>query len=131
MIIVASLIFLVIGIVIGFFASRIKSNSTPESDLEDELERSRQELGCYQDQVFEHFNQTAELLNGMANNYQELHHHMVSQSRQLLGESAESISTFPELPRGRDDDDSITMPPPKDYAQESSGILTGRSDAFK
>lgn len=128
MIIIASLVFLVIGIVIGFFASRLKSGQKPESSLEDELERSRQELGCYQDQVFEHFNSTAEVLNNIAKDYQELHNHMTKQSRILLGDSADSVNPFPILPQVEEDED---MRMPKDYASENSGMLTGRSDAFK
>jgi len=129
MIIVASLVFLVIGVVIGYFASRLKASHKPEGALEEDLERSRQELGCYQDQVFEHFNSTAEVLNDMAKNYQELHNHMTSQSRILLGDSADSVNPFPILPQVEGQDEDMRVP--KDYASENSGILTGRSDAFK
>lgn len=128
--VINSLILIVIGLIFGIVIGRLlhRSQITDTSKLKAELKESRRELEQYRQQVSEHFENSAVLLNSFAEQYQKLYQHMAEQSEQLLDPQAISKPLFdnpanaklsaPEANKTGEPSD-----PPKDYSGQSTGLL--------
>jgi uncharacterized membrane-anchored protein YhcB (DUF1043 family) len=119
-----SLIFLVIGIAIGYFVSRLfsKPDSTSEA-IQKSLEQNQAELEAYRQQVSDHFSSSAKLLEDLAQQYQAVYTHMARQSKELMGDGAMQQTLFSKVERTEVTPIDDKELPPKDYANGSSGLL--------
>lgn len=74
---------LIVGGLLGFMFGRNGSNGSREVRLAEELDRTQLELAKYRDEVNEHFSVTADLVNGLTNQYQKVHQHLASSASVL------------------------------------------------
>lgn len=91
-------------------------------ELADKLERVVQDKKAYEDEVVEHFSETAALLNNLTERYREVHNHLAHGAATLCqGKGPVSME------RLRNDSDPVEIPdelvtprPPLDYAPKLS-----------
>ncbi|MFM2482949.1 YhcB family protein [Celerinatantimonas sp. YJH-8] len=136
--IINSLILIAIGLIFGVIIGRLLTRSRhPEtSQLQTELQQSREELALYRQQVSEHFQNSAQLLESLALQYQKVYDHMAQQSELLMDNSIEKPELFkqhlqvvpPEVPQIEEDHDAGSTPP-KDYSCSSSGLLNNQTSS--
>ncbi len=116
---------LLIGLLIGGLMGRgMTAEGRGRRELQSQVSDLQRKQADYQEEVNQHFNETAELLNQMANSYREVHNHLVHGAQQL---TASGISPLQALPEGRPILESKTIPAtqtleqPKDYAPKDPG----------
>jgi uncharacterized membrane-anchored protein YhcB (DUF1043 family) len=123
------LIPLAIGLIVGFVLARtLHPQARERKDLEDQLQKSQDQIKDYQQEVTEHFTKTSELINNLSHSYRDVHEHLATSAMRL---------TNPEISRqlidagfGRHENNSNlisgdTPEPPKDYAPKvPGGILS-------
>jgi len=129
---ISGIIFIIIGAILGFFIARISQGSGSQQKLRSELKQARQELDQYRQQVADHFAGSAELLEQLARQQQQVYQHMAEQANNLLNEAdAKSLEFYqyehalvsPSETDASNDEDL----PPRDYANERSGLMKGES----
>lgn len=125
---IVTLVALGIGALIGFLLGRAGGSSSREQELVDELDTARSELDGYKRQVSEHFEQTAELVNGLTDQYRKVHQHLASSAENLCpGLPATAAlqqelrpaldSAIPTVTDALDNSEQEELPePPRDYA---------------
>lgn len=92
---ITALVFIIVGIVIGFVMARLTAQRRPhQQDLEKELEKSRYELEQYRQELMDHFDQSAELLENISKDYNKLYHHMAKTSAELMPNLPEQDNSF-------------------------------------
>ena len=113
------------GIVIGLLLTRaLHPEEKKRKALQEELEKTRQELKDYQHDVTSHFMQTSNHINNLTQNYRELHEHLSHGAMRLA--SPEISRQMIDAGYGKLTDDSAIDPslapsPPKDYAPKVPG----------
>lgn len=114
---------LVAGIVIGLLVGRRQSPASQKyREVERKLDQVLQDKKVYEDEVVEHFGETAKLLNNLTESYREVHNHLALGAANLCqGQGPVSLD------RLQDSRDSAEIPaqladvqPPLDYAPKSS-----------
>ena len=75
---------LIIGTLLGFLFGRSGSNGSREVQLANDLEKAQLDLERYRDEVNQHFSKTAELVNGLTNQYQKVHQHLAESAETLV-----------------------------------------------
>ncbi|WP_432456022.1 YhcB family protein [Agarivorans sp. QJM3NY_29] len=125
---ISSIIFLLIGVAIGFFLSRVASKPVVnDAKMKQEFENNKAELDSYKEQVQQHFSASAQLLEDMAKQYQGMYEHMASQSKALIGDEVAQPQLFADYQQKLALDDTVateTEAQPKDYSNEPSGLFT-------
>ncbi|WP_026957952.1 YhcB family protein [Aliagarivorans taiwanensis] len=124
----SSVIFLLIGVAIGYFVSRLfGKSSVSERSITQELDQNRKELDSYKQQVQEHFATSAQLLEDMAKQYQSIYEHMANQSKSLIGDDEAQHPLFVEYQQKLELEDTEEEESgdaqPKDYANQPSGLF--------
>lgn len=124
-----ALIGLAVGFILGAVVMRFgNSKLRQQKALQEELDQSKNELEVYRQELVSHFARSADLLKSMANDYHQLHQHMVNSSNKLLSKTSLPESPF-EYRLGELDDDVLTAKPensdapPRDYSNGASGLL--------
>lgn len=74
----------VAGSLIGFFVGSFRRRPAPEDPAE--VERLRQELQQYREEVSDHFVKTADLVNNLTHSYRAVYEHLEGGAYQLVGE---------------------------------------------
>lgn len=128
--IIASGIF---GIVVGAALHKQFGHSgTQTRVLKDQLEEAREKNQQYQQKVADHFSETASLLNGLTQQYRDIHQHLAAGADDLCtDESGQSLLTGVPIElditgKAAVEDQSKTAPsPPLDYAPKSAETNTG------
>lgn len=125
---IVTLVALGIGALIGFLLGRSGGSSSREQELVDELDNARAELEEYKRQVGSHFETTAELINGLTDQYRKVHQHLASSAEQLCPglpastalqhELRPSLAAeIPTVTDALDNSEQEELPePPRDYA---------------
>ncbi len=125
---IVTLVALGIGALIGFLLGRAGGSSSREQELVGELDTARAELDSYKRKVGEHFEQTAELVNGLTDQYRRVHQHLASSAESLCPGLPASAALQHELRPGLsaeiptvtdalDNNEQEELPePPRDYA---------------
>lgn len=112
-----------LGLLVGLMAGRRTSAvAKKHRDLTLKLDQIMQDKKAYEDDVVEHFTETAKLLNNLTESYREVHNHL-AQGAASLCQGAGPVS----LERLENDRDSAEIPanlahiqPPLDYAPKTS-----------
>lgn len=121
--IAAGAVSLVIGLVIGMLFGRRSSTAGQKyREVERKLDQVLQDKKAYEDDVVEHFTDTAKLLNGLTESYRDVHDHLAKGAATLCqGEGPVSLD------RLQDDRNTAEIPaplvdvqPPLDYAPKTS-----------
>ncbi|MGI0117343.1 YhcB family protein [Zooshikella sp. RANM57] len=125
----ASCISFVIGSIIGAWLYRASTGGGERSQLEAKLSAMEKQMQKHQQELDEHFNQTAQLFNRVTDAYKDLQAHMANSaatlsqdptaSHQLTDTLLASQTLSPE-PEGREKSDDTLLTPPKDYAPKSA-----------
>jgi uncharacterized membrane-anchored protein YhcB (DUF1043 family) len=116
---------LIAGIFIGiFFNQRKGKQSLRQADLERQVQDMQQQQQGYQEEVGNHFQQTAELLNQLTDSYKDVHTHL-SKGAHLLADAntSASIKTLGADSPQNEENENTSINPPLDYA-DSSGTLS-------
>jgi uncharacterized protein len=112
-----------LGFFVGWLTGRNTSAATLKNrELTEKLERVMQDRKAYEDEVVEHFTETATLLNNLTESYREVHNHLANGAANLChGKGPVSMA------RLRNDRDATEIPedlailhPPLDYAPKLS-----------
>lgn len=112
---------LAVGIVTGvIFASRLNASPSRVQELENQIRNLKENHTGYRDNVSEHFNMTADLVQHMTESYKEVYQHLASGAQDLCSDDVANKL----LPAGSDAvfdtnieaDTSSGLIPPKDYA---------------
>ncbi|SIO41017.1 Z-ring associated protein ZapG [Salinivibrio sp. ES.052] len=127
-----SLIFLVIGIAVGFLIARMTTRDLKQQkNMKRELEKSRYELEQYRQELVDHFAQSAELLDTLSKDYSKLYQHMAKTSSDLMpnlpdqdNPFAKRLGKITEVKK-----EGASSNPPRDYAGSGSGLLKGEESA--
>ena len=114
---------LVIGLLAGLLLGRITSpGSQKYREVERKLDQVLQDKKAYEDEVVEHFSDTAKLLNNLTASYRDVHNHLAKGAATLCqGEGPVALERL----QGRGDPAEIPpqladIQPPLDYAPKSS-----------
>ncbi|MFC6669475.1 YhcB family protein [Marinobacterium aestuariivivens] len=83
---IIGIVALAIGGLIGYLLGRSGSDAGERQTLQRQLDEAREELGGYKQEVTEHFEKTAELVNQLTQSYRDVHQHL-AQGAQTLGAS--------------------------------------------
>ena len=121
--IAAGVALLILGLAIGMLLGRRTSTAGQKyREVERKLDEVLQDKKAYEDEVVEHFSDTAKLLNNLTESYRDVHNHLAKGAATLcLGEGPVLLD---RLEDGRD---SAEIPahladiqPPLDYAPKTS-----------
>jgi uncharacterized membrane-anchored protein YhcB (DUF1043 family) len=112
-----------LGGALGYWLPRfMKSAPLSGRETEAELEALRERHATYRNDVANHFNQTAELLDKLIGNYRDVHNHLADGAETLCED--ETIKLVKRLPDDRilEQRVSLLTEAPRDYAPK---ITTG------
>ena len=123
MLVVVGAALVLLGLVLGMMAGRRTSGAARKHrDLTLKLDQVMQDKKAYEDDVVEHFSETAKLLNNLTESYREVHNHL-AQGASSLCQGAGPVS----LERPGNERDLAEIPakladiqPPLDYAPKTS-----------
>lgn len=111
------------GLLLGWLAGkRASADAVKYRDLTLKLDRVMQDKKAYEDDVVEHFTETAKLLNDLTESYREVHNHLAQGANGLCqGKGPVSLE---QLQGNRDPADipgtMNHIQPPLDYAPKAS-----------
>lgn len=117
-----------IGGALGFFLNRYLKPAPPRNrDFEEQLHALQEQHRNFRYDVNAHFNRTAELLGQMADSYREVHNHLARGAIELCDPGAvKLLKMLPEQAPVLEEQQSISLEPPRDYALRSpydKGVL--------
>ena len=126
--ILAAIAILLVGLLLGIlWGRRTASFSGKYRELERKLDQVLQDKKAYEDEVVEHFSQTARLLNGLTDSYREVHNHLARGAGQLC--QGQGPLALDEIAGNRDPSEIpahlADVQQPLDYAPKSSPDETG------
>lgn len=112
-----------LGLLLGWAAGkRSSADARKHRELTLRLDRVMQDKKAYEDDVVEHFSETAKLLNNLTESYREVHNHLAQGANELCqGKGPVSLDHL----QSRRDPDRIPgnlthLQPPLDYAPKTS-----------
>ncbi len=126
--IVGALVLLGVGLGIGILIGR---NTSPGAqkyrETERKLDQVLQDRKAYEDDVVQHFTETARLLNNLTESYREVHNQLAQGAANLCRDQGPVPLGRLENERDRAEipDDLINIRPPLDYAPKSSPDAKG------
>lgn len=114
---------LIIGLLLGWLVGRRTSAANQKyRDVERKLDQVLQEKKLYEDEVVEHFSDTAKLLNNLTESYRDVHNHLASGAAALC--EGQGPVALGRLENGSDGDNAPPnldhIQPPLDYAPKTS-----------
>ncbi len=137
---ILALVGVAVGLVIGYLLGR--GSTEKQQQMSRELESTRAELESYREEVTTHFETTAELVNGLTEQYRRVHQHLANGAQTLCSDThpAEALQAalqprltqqeIPTVTDAVDNEDSEQQPePPRDYAPkrpDEEGTLSDR-----
>lgn len=122
-VIAAAIIALIVGLGMGLLLGRRSSPAEQKHrEVERKLDQVLQDKKAYEDEVVEHFSDTARLLNNLTESYRDVHNHLATGAATLCqGQGPVNLG------RLENDRDPAEIPsqmadvqPPLDYAPKSS-----------
>lgn len=117
----------VVGLLAGYiFSQRKGASGLAQRKLEIQLSELQRQQHDYKNEVTEHFQETAQLLNQLTSSYRDVHNHLAQGAHLLAGEAVgESLQTLPETPNKNQPLEAAAITPPLDYAPKSTPYDTG------
>ncbi len=108
---VVALVALAIGGAVGYLFGR---KSSPNAELTEELDATKEQLQSYQQAVTEHFAETAQRVNKLSRQYQDVHDYLASSAMRLANPEFKSnflAAPVSEVPKERElDEDEPETP---------------------
>jgi uncharacterized membrane-anchored protein YhcB (DUF1043 family) len=127
-VIVGALLLLAVGLGIGILMGRGMSPGAQKyRETERQLDQVLQDKKAYEDDVVQHFTETARLLNNLTESYREVHNQLAQGASNLCRDQGPVPLGRLENERDRAEipDDLINIKPPLDYAPKSSPDAKG------
>jgi hypothetical protein len=111
---------LIAGIIIGLLIGRRQSPAGQKyRDVERKLDQVLQDKKVYEDEVVEHFGETAKLLNSLTESYRDVHNHLAQGAGNLC--QGKGPVTLGRLEDGSEIPPQLAdIQPPLDYAPKTS-----------
>ncbi|MEZ5555906.1 YhcB family protein [Haliea sp.] len=122
--IVTGAITLLVGGAVGLLLGRrLSADGQRLRDTERKLDQMTQDKRAYENEVVEHFTQTARLLNTLTDSYRNVHNHLAAGAETLCQDKGPV--SLERLQGGAEDDAEIPahlahIQPPLDYAPKTS-----------
>ena len=118
------ILFVLIGLIVGFVAGRATSRAGDAAKLHKELTKTRKEFEQYKRDVQDHFVGFSSLMEQLDTQYQRMSQHMAEHSEKLTSSSVYNFQ--PDVPA--EEKEPITtakdgVQQPLDYSGEPSGLL--------
>ena len=122
-----TILFVLIGVIVGFVAGRSTSRAGDATKLHNELTRARKELTQYKREMGDHFASTAVMLEQLDEHYQRLSNHFAEQSQKLLPQPDAAM-----IKHGHEENQETTQEAPSetqplDYSGERSGLFSDKN----
>lgn len=119
---------LVIGVAIGFLLARLLPGTAP-TRVQHQLDELQERFESYQSEVVSHFNTSANLMQKLTQNYQDIQEHLSEGASRLALDELSRQRLLAALSDAQPVRERITSPisatePPKDYAPGHSGVLS-------
>ena len=137
---------LVVGGIIGFLFGRSGAGNSRQAELAEQLQTTRNELENYKEDVANHFEKTAELVNNLTNSYQDVHQHLAGGAQNLCQPGSIDLALAPSLtPQLEEnaetsadsqqetttqDSAEVAPEPPRDYAPKEADEEGTLSETF-
>lgn len=131
--IITGIVALAVGIVLGGLLARSFSSTNQKNrDLNSQLEKSESQLKDYQQEVTDHFAETAKLVNNLTQSYKDVHQHLANNalklanvdiSRQLISNNIDGEETENKI-------EENDFEPPKDWAPKAPGSQGTLSESY-
>lgn len=126
-----------IGAVVGYLILlTTNANAKKQQKLEVDLNAATQKMEEQKQQLEKHFEQSAQLLSTLAEDYKKLYSHLAQSSQTLLPETTAKLEFFQQAEQPAIEEQAEVQTnvaesqtaengdePPKDYTEGSSGIL--------
>ncbi|NRA42550.1 MAG: YhcB family protein [Pseudomonadales bacterium] len=106
----------------GLVFGRFSSDQNKTRELEKHLHDKQDEIKHYQQEVRQHFVETAGLLRGLAENYRDVHNHLAMGAEKLSPDSSSGplIKKLPEVDAIEVNELPDNLQAPLDYAPKTS-----------
>ncbi|MBT8149447.1 MAG: YhcB family protein [Gammaproteobacteria bacterium] len=125
----------VVGLLLGAGLHRgVGSSAAKMRNLKKELQRAEEQNRDYQQNVADHFSETASLLNGLTRQYKNIHDHLATGADQLcrdnagqslLAGAAIELKIEERRADSTDETEQSQLQPPLDYAPKPGQAKTG------
>jgi len=121
--IIGGIILAVLGLGLGLsIGRRTSTQSQKNREVERKLDQVLQDKKAYEDEVVEHFTDTAKLLNSLTESYRDVHNHLASGAAELC--HGQGPVVLGHLDGNREDAEIpahlADVQPPLDYAPKTS-----------
>ena len=119
---------LAVGLGLGLLlGQRTSAAGQKHREVERKLDQVLQDKKAYEDEVVEHFSQTAQLLNQLTSSYRDVHNHLANGAEELcMGRGPVALD---QISRSQDPSEIpqhlADIQPPLDYAPKTSPDETG------
>jgi len=113
---------LLVGMLLGWLLGRRTSAANQKyRDVERKLDQVLQEKKVYEDEVVEHFTDTAKLLNNLTDSYRDVHNHLANGAAALCqGEGPAALGRLEDASEPHNKPNLDHIQPPLDYAPKTS-----------
>ncbi len=125
------ILFVLIGLIIGFVAGRSTSRAGDAAKLQKELTKTRKEFDQYKRDVQDHFTNFTNLMDQLNHQYQRMSQQLSEQGEKLVGTHAD-YPVQPDVPVEETEHETVTKPAdsgvhqPLDYSGQPSGLLNDK-----
>jgi len=128
---IVGIIMLIVGAVIGAIVSRTWIAPEQHKEIEQRLLDAKRELESYQQDVAQHFSETAQKVRELTQSYKELHEHLALGAMQLTNvEIGRQLFAAGENEEGKEKLNASQIEPPKDWAPKIPGSHGMLSEEF-
>lgn len=115
----------IVGIAATLLVSRMMRSNSPAAQTENRLDTLQQQFDNYQDEVVAHFSTTAELVNKLTENYQNVQEHLLQSAERL----ALDDSTRQRLLNSLVDTKALEQPQEQESPVTSEAGATGSEES--
>ncbi len=130
------------GVIVGYIIARLIAKASPQN-TQNQLDDLQERFDSYQNEVVAHFSTTAELVNKLTENYQNVQQHLLQSAERLaLDDNSRerllaSLLDSPEKARLQapkappaPQDTELPPEPPRDYAPKAEGEVGTLDENF-
>ena len=113
------------GFALGLLVNQFLARGRKSPDVREQLNQTEKRLQSYRSEVNQSFQETAELLNDLAQRYRDVHNHLAESAEQLLDEHQQpALTPLPE-PEASPSQHPEKIKAPLDYAPQSGALAEG------
>ncbi len=123
---------LIAGLAAGaWLVNKLSPSHQNRKALENHIQKLQRQQQDYQEQVNQHFNKTADLLNQMTESYRDVHNHLAKSAGELTSHGISPLQSLPEdRPVIQGEPQAHPAQQPLDYAPRSPGYKGALDEAY-